>query len=869
MKRLVYLILLVIALTLLPVISYADVNYNYISCTIAASDTLADAGEGETFDCTKVANSATLTAGSCTDTTTGLCRLSIISSSCANYTSCATSEIVTVKTVAVAGDTYTFTIKARDQETSLGGRTHSGVWDTGSQVQLLMTAQQIADLKTAIDLIPAIDGFVECNGTTCSAATTMSIASIDMSSGTSSIPWIVGTSTWPTAEGSAKWDSANDILYVGDGVASQKIYPTTSIPLLVETYTGDVVGPSSSTDNAITRFNSTTGKLVQDYTSGAPTIGDTGAVDFQTTLTLVPTTSSTTGVILKSTDPFIHDYTETGTDGHNTFLGISAGNFTLAGTGTEASDNTGVGYHSLDAITTGSGNTAVGSNALTSLTTATGNIAIGKGALENNTTGSNNIAIGNSTLNTVTTGVIDSIAIGTQALISATTGDDNFTLGHNALAVLTTGSQNVAIGFSAMLNNNGTGNVAIGGSNALYTNASGNYNVAIGEQSLRYTDASNNVAVGYKTGWSGGANTIANNVIVGYQSGYSLLTGGDDNTLLGYQAGATLTTGSNNIIIGSGIDADSVTGDNQLNIGGAIKGNLSTKTISLDGHFLFTTDNTYDIGASGATRPRTGYFGTSVIAPNFTGLASTATALAADPTDCGAGVVATAIAANGNLTCSIDPIVSTEIDTFSELDTIVADKILASSDSTNTFTNKTFAASATGNVLKQTGYILLISPHRFDGTGAVFQTTLSAAYFGQANFSNSADLASNWVEYRLQVPADIDTTVDLTAAFKFRLGGADTGTHRYVISSVSVADSASYDSPTLASAINLDFAGDGSGADGDVESIAATTLTGWKAALTAGQLWVIRLARDGNATEDASTVNSYSGALVISYGKTQ
>jgi hypothetical protein len=32
----------------------------------------------------------------------------------------------------------------------------------------------------------------------------------------------------------------------------------------------------------------------------------------------------------------------------------------------------------------------------------------------------------------------------------------------------------------------------------------------------------------------------------------------------------------------------------------------------------FTPDNTYDIGASGATRPRTGYFGTSVVTPALT-----------------------------------------------------------------------------------------------------------------------------------------------------------------------------------------------------------------------------------------------------------
>lgn len=42
--------------------------------------------------------------------------------------------------------------------------------------------------------------------------------------------------------------------------------------------TGDVHGPASSTDNAIVRFNGLTGKIIQDYTSGAPTISDTGDI---------------------------------------------------------------------------------------------------------------------------------------------------------------------------------------------------------------------------------------------------------------------------------------------------------------------------------------------------------------------------------------------------------------------------------------------------------------------------------------------------------------------------------------------------------------------------------------------------------------
>ena len=53
---------------------------------------------------------------------------------------------------------------------------------------------------------------------------------------------------------------------------------TGTFDLIDGTGTGDVVGPSSSTDNAIVRFDGTTGKLIQNYTSGAPTISDTGAI---------------------------------------------------------------------------------------------------------------------------------------------------------------------------------------------------------------------------------------------------------------------------------------------------------------------------------------------------------------------------------------------------------------------------------------------------------------------------------------------------------------------------------------------------------------------------------------------------------------
>lgn len=48
-----------------------------------------------------------------------------------------------------------------------------------------------------------------------------------------------------------------------------------------------------------------------------------------------------------------------------------------------------------------------------------------------------------------------------------------------------------------------------------------------------------------------------------------------------------------------------------------INGANDVWSFSTSGHFIAGVDNTYDFGAAGATRARTGYFGTSVVAPTF------------------------------------------------------------------------------------------------------------------------------------------------------------------------------------------------------------------------------------------------------------
>jgi len=87
--------------------------------------------------------------------------------------------------------------------------------------------------------------------------------------------------------------------------------PVDVIPFSVQGY---VVGPDSSVDNEIARFNGTGGRLLQAYTSGGPTIGDTGAMNIPTTLgvTGASTLAAVSASGTLSADGHMHFSTEAG-----------------------------------------------------------------------------------------------------------------------------------------------------------------------------------------------------------------------------------------------------------------------------------------------------------------------------------------------------------------------------------------------------------------------------------------------------------------------------------------------------------------------------------------------------------------------------
>jgi hypothetical protein len=189
-------------------------------------------------------------------------------------------------------------------------------------------------------------------------------------------------------------------------------------------------------------------------------------------------TAPDVGTIRKPGGVFLHNF---GVD--NTFVGVRAGTFTLAG-----QHNVGIGTNSLASGTFAAFNTALGAYALEFDTTGGSNTAVGADALRGNKTGHNNTAVGMSALALNTVGG-DNTAVGTAALASNPVGSNNVAIGRSTLALATSGDFNVAVGSNALVSSDsGSGNTAVG-AGALQV-AMGNDNIAVG------MDAGSNLAAG-------------------------------------------------------------------------------------------------------------------------------------------------------------------------------------------------------------------------------------------------------------------------------------------------------------------------------------------------------------------------------------
>ena len=212
----------------------------------------------------------------------------------------------------------------------------------------------------------------------------------------------------------------------------------------------------------------------------------------------------------------------------------------------------GLGYLTLNSVTTGNKNVAIGARSMKDNTTGYMNVGIGWNSLTKNTTGGRNIAIG-----------------GSEALDANTTGSNNLAIGDRSMTLNVSGQSNVAIGSNSLLNNNSgnyntmvgveagsnirtesgnTGNDNVGlGYRALQSNYSGDKNVAIGWDALRRTKGSGNSGIGNKAGWYNVDGS--NNTFVGNQAGIgsSNATNLTNATAIGYNA---IVDASNKIRLG-------------------------------------------------------------------------------------------------------------------------------------------------------------------------------------------------------------------------------------------------------------------------------------------------------------------------------
>jgi hypothetical protein len=245
-------------------------------------------------------------------------------------------------------------------------------------------------------------------------------------------------------------------------------------------------------------------------------------------------------------------------------------------------------------VTSGSALTFDGTNLTATNGASIQGLTVGKGGGADQY----NTALGVSALAANTTGGSQNVAVGWNALLTNTTGTNNTAVGMQSLKLTTTGSNNSAIGLRS-----------------LQANTTGAYNTGLGNEALySNTTASNNTAVGYQAGYSNTTGT--GNLVAGYQAGvnattasYSVFLGrlangagaatSNYNTGVGNASLYSLTSGGSNSALGSGTMFNTTTGLNSVAIG--------------DSALYTNTSGSYNVG-----------IGVSALYSNTTGATNTA-----------------------------------------------------------------------------------------------------------------------------------------------------------------------------------------------------------------------------------------------------
>lgn len=192
---------------------------------------------------------------------------------------------------------------------------------------------------------------------------------------------------------------------------------------------------------------------------------------------------------------------------------------------------------------------------------------------------------------------------------------------------------------------------------------------------------------------------------------------------------------------------------------------------------------------------------------------------------------------------------------------------------TQTFTNKTLDANATGNTLAWKDFFQWNNADfcLFATTNAAYTAISTQPAYGKFSYSGTASTATNSNCVMGTVPADFDTTVAMQAIFQTTNISSDTNTQQYIAVISTYADGMNVTTGTFVSPITMSIANSGqSGGPTRYRTTGLVTLTNWATTLTTSQDFTVCIQRQGDAaTADASAVTSYWKELVIIYGRRQ
>ena len=261
---------------------------------------------------------------------------------------------------------------------------------------------------------------------------------------------------------------------------------------------GDVVGAASSTNNALVRFDATTGKLIKNSLT---TLEDTGYINFP--LVKTPLRMNNIGLVA--------------IDRTNKILGL----------GREINNVNTVMVGIVDSDST-------------SLT--------------------NGIIVGNNSSESAGgIGRVDVIIVGNN--VGTATGDKSIVLGNRVCAIPTStfslGTKNIALGHDIQIRNGSVSNILMGNDAKVY----GNSNILMGDSVFGSgTVGTNNVILGYNACKTFDvASTVSNNVLIG--TNVLTLDNGNasNNIMIGNDVGSAITTSVNNClwVDNSGVNGES------------------------------------------------------------------------------------------------------------------------------------------------------------------------------------------------------------------------------------------------------------------------------------------------------------------------